>query len=187
MQQDPPPPNAKPLLGLLTELRAQVQLRAETPGPLARLHAYILALLTQLIALIEALPQTESTTAPNTPRPWRRIFRRRTASRSALRTPEALALARILYVVGPRQNRGMCARPAPRPTPELRPPIPLNPAQSAPRRARANAQARSHPLVRYAKSSGNTGRRNFVYGNTRLSEEHGPSVVTVCVSDMILS
>lgn len=142
MQPDPAPPNAKPLLGLLAELRAQVQPRAETPGTLARLHAFILALLTQLIALIEALPQAESAESANTSRPWRRAARHSTP-----RAPETFALVRIMYVIGPAPNRGMRARPAPCPSPELRPPIAPPRARSLPRRARAQAQARSHPLA----------------------------------------
>jgi hypothetical protein len=67
-----------------------------------------------------------------------------------------------MYVIGPGPCRGMRPRAATRPSPELRPPIPPNPARTEPRRARAAAPARSHPLVRYARFSGNTGRRSFV-------------------------
>jgi hypothetical protein len=113
-----PAPPAAPLLGLVAELRAQVQLRAETAGPLAASHALLLAWLTLLLALLARSPPTPLETTAPIPE-WERP-----GVHGLLPTGEQRALARILYVIGPGPCLGMRPHPAARPAPELRPPIP---------------------------------------------------------------
>ena len=137
-----------PLLGLLAELRAQAQLRAEQAGPLAASHALVLAWLTLLLALLGrgTQPLSEATPEPiaQSIAPWERP-----GVHGLLPTGEQPALARILYVIGPGPCRGMRPLPAARPAPELRPPIPRRHAHPPRRPARSPARgaaARARPL-----------------------------------------
>ena len=137
-------PQAPPLLGLLAELRAQAQLRAEQAGPLAASHALVLAWLTLLLALLGRGTQPLPEPVAQSIAPWERP-----GVHGLLPTGEQPALARILYVIGPRPCRGMRPLPAARPAPELRPPIPRRHAHPPRRPARSPARgaaARARPL-----------------------------------------
>lgn len=127
MTAAPPLTPAQPPPGLLAVLRALDQHCAASAAMLAPMHALVLAMFLRLLGL------AAHHQAPCPPFPDRRpsavaqragfIVMCSTPIRHATRAPAARAIARLLYVIGPRPRTGMRALPNAAPVPRQHPPI----------------------------------------------------------------